>query len=107
MNDFGVNIAGFTGVMRNRPKQKQYSVAERTVLIKEGYGCNPGPGLRYVSVRWEDDGKPDKISTHDLEYVIDTHGKRINKLPEQVVDLEPVKLTSEVVAAPKKVRRKA
>jgi hypothetical protein len=109
MNDFGVNIKGYVGVVKigiyHLPKKA--TVEDRSFNIFSGTGCDPIPGtLRSIRGHWVSDDMPDSISSYDFEYVLDPEGKRIDRTPEEVSDVQPVKLASECATAPALVRRK-
>lgn len=95
------------GVLRTRKFGflKTASLKERTVTIDGGPGCSPDMGLkRTLSVHYVIDNFREEIDSYDLEYVIDSAGKKINRLVEPETDVEPVKLTTEV--KPVTVKRK-
>lgn len=120
MNNFGINIAGYTGVCQVRPgfnwsrTKGKGTVADRSFHIESGPGCRPESGTRRaVQGRWLDDRGPGSLQSDDFEYLIDPKGKRVSKLPEEPTDVEPVMLAGEtnVPGLPpideiKKVRRK-
>lgn len=98
MNDFGINISGAFGVVKPRSFSlpKNSSVKDRTFLIESGSGCSPEIGTgRKIKGRWLADNMPDTISSYDFEHVL-LDGKKVNRLPEEVIDVQPVMLTSEV-----------
>ena len=109
MNDFGVNITGFTGVVKPRSfvLPKNPTTKQRTFRIVSGIGCSPEAGTRRtIKGTWLSDGAPDTISSYDFEYVINPMGKHVARLPEEQNDVEPVKLVSEVPVATKPIKRK-
>lgn len=109
MNDFGVSIHTFVGVVKPRsfglgPKA---TLTDRKFKIESGPGCEPTLGtLRKVKGHWLSDMMPDSLSSYDFEYVLDTHGVKLERLPEEVLDVQPVKLASECATPPALVRRK-
>jgi hypothetical protein len=109
MNDFRVNLAGYTGIVKDHffNVGKGASEKKRSFLCESGIGCDPTPGTRRaIKGNWVADGMPDSLSSYDFEYVVDPEGKRIDRAPEEVSDVQPVKLASECATAPKLVRRK-
>lgn len=115
MNDFGKNIAGYTGVVKSRFFRVPTTEEGRKYRIEGGPGCLPDVGTRRTLWgRWAVDNMGDTISSYDFEYVLDKEGKRTSRLPEPEMDVTPVQLATE--AAPglpskeelkaKKVRRK-
>ena len=107
MNDFSVNLKGYTGVVKPRSfgLLKNCTAGQRSFKITSGIGCDPTPSTRRtIKGHWVGDGMPDTISSYDFEYVLDPEGKRIDRAPEEVSDVQPVQLESE--KKPALVRRK-
>jgi hypothetical protein len=106
VNDFGINITGYHGVVKPRSFSlpKNATVAERTFVIASGPGTSPEPGRRTVRGTWLSDGAQDTISSYDFEYLKAPNGDIVKRLPEPVDDTVPVKLAGEEPQA--KVRRK-
>lgn len=99
MNDFGIDIAGHTGVVKQRSFElpKNATVRQRSFIIESGPGCNPEPGTkRTIRGKWLSDGAVESISSYDLEHALSPAGKRVNRLPEAIVDVQPVQLESEM-----------
>lgn len=119
MNDFGIDITGYVGVAKLKPGfswPKNVKVEDREFKIESGSGCRSEVGTgRKVSGIWiKDKLLSEVLSSDDFEYLISPSGKRVNRLPEPELDVEPVKLAAEVAPglpskeelAAKKVRRK-
>jgi len=116
MNDFGINIAGLTGVLKPRNFYKKPSTdKERTVVVIQGSGCNPDPAWgRNIEVR-TGPKTHETISSYDLEYVI-SDGKKIRHIEVGPTDSyvcgapePPVSVHPSIPPAPEKprnVRRK-
>lgn len=111
MNDFGIDIAGKTGVYKERCFWKpKASVAERTFVCLSGSGCSPEVGTRRrLEVKWKSDGLVENIDSFSIDYLIEK-GEEIRPLPGPPaievyaagqVDASPVKEES-----PIRVRRK-
>ena len=99
MNDFGINIAGYTGVVKQRSFElpKNATVRQRSFIIESGPGCSPESGTkRTIRGIWLTDKAGESISSYDLEHVVSLDGKRVNRLPEEVLDVQPVQLTAEI-----------
>ena len=114
MNDFSVNLKGYTGVVKPRSFHlpAKATVKQRSFLCESGIGCDPTPGTRRtIKGRWDNGDMPDTISSYDFEYVVDPEGKRLDRVPEEVSDVTPVQLASERTSVPEghktvQVRRK-
>jgi hypothetical protein len=116
MNDFGINIAGLTAVLKARNFYKKPSTdKDRTVVVIQGSGCNPDPAWgRNIEVR-TGPKTHEMISSYDLEYVV-ADGKKIRQIEVKPVDSyvcgtpePPVSVHPSIPAIPEKprsVRRK-
>jgi hypothetical protein len=110
LNDFGIDITGFTGLVRNPPGMRPRTIPEkeRWFKLESGSGCKPELGTnRKVKGHWLADNYRDTINSYDLEYVLDPKGKRVSRLPEEKFEVEVVGPTKESPkSAPLKVKRK-
>ena len=98
MNDFGVNITGFVGVVKPRSFHlpAKPTTEDLSFKIESGSGCSPEKGTRRtIKGRWLSDNAPDTINSHDFSYVIDKDGAKMERLPEEIPDIQPVQLASE------------
>lgn len=98
INDFGIDITKMHGVMRVRTHGflKTASLKDRTLLLESGPGCDPQTGTRrFIKGKWSD-GMREEISSYDLEYVVDSAGKKIQRLPEEQFDIEAVQVQVEL-----------
>lgn len=107
MNDFGLNITGFHGVLKDNRGKNLKTEKERTFVIESGKGCDPSLGTkRSLRGYWLADGLREEMSSYDFKYVINPKtGEKTNTIPEPEYDVEPVRLASEIEAQ-KTVRRK-
>ena len=97
MNDFGnINIKGLMAVLKSRNYYKKPStVAERTLKVVSGSGCDPEPAMgRKIDCK-RSDGIIESISSYDLEYVIDENGKKIFHIEPKTAeaDICPISIT--------------
>lgn len=104
MNNFGVDITGFIGIVR--PKSFHLpewpTTKDLSFKIESGIGCLSTKGTRRtIKGRWVADNAPDTINSNDLEYVLDQEGKKVSRLPEEVSDVQPVQLDNEKTKKPR------
>lgn len=110
MNDFGVSILGCTGIVKPRSfgLANKANLKDRSFAIEAGAGCEPTVGTqRKIKGHWLIDNMKDTISSYDFEYVLNKDGKKIERTPEEQMDVQPVLLETEVrETKPTTVRRK-
>lgn len=87
MNDFGINIMGFTAVMKPRNFWKKKATdKERTVVVTGGSGCIPEMAYgRWIECR-TGPGTHETVSSYDLDYVITAEGKKIHHIEPKEPD---------------------
>lgn len=96
MNDFGINLKGYKGILKGQTFYKYTLVKgvlhpcpekERVFVFESGKGLEPGGSNRYITGHFEIDGFKGTIHSYDLEAVISPEGKRIK--PRVVGDIVP------------------
>lgn len=108
LNDYGRDLTGCVGIVKPRSftLPAKPTIKQLSFKIESGPGCSPEPGKRTVKGYWLSDNARDTLSSYDFAYALDKDGKRINRLPEEVLDVQPVQLLPTVQEKPIVVKRK-
>jgi hypothetical protein len=99
MNDFAIDITDFVGFVKPRSfaLPKNATEQQRAFYIASGPGTSPATGTqRKIRGHWVADNMKDTISSYDFEYVRDKNGKKVERTPEEQLDVQPVMLESEI-----------